>query len=172
MASVIHRLTGKNPEISIQFADKNVNNAGESITIEDVYVDPPVKETFPLYAHDEPVRGKVIIDIPRTLKHRGVEIEFVGVLVQTCDREERVEFLRQVLHVAPAGHLDTHNEFDFTFDIIKSYESMRGLNATISYYVRGIIRRGGLASDTIKQQELWVHQVNMKLVAKVRSAFL
>lgn len=164
MASLIKKLTQGTIEIEIAFKGKAADDPLHNISIEDVYVHPPVKESFPLYRHDEPVRGKITITTSKRVDHKGIDVEFTGHMHQTSDRDERLEFVRQNKRLAEEGRLEKGAcTFEFDFDSPKLYESYRGFNAMVMYFVRVNIARSIMPVS--KKQEIWVHLVDPKLVA-------
>eukprot|EP00997_Jenningsia_sp_PLL12_P001176 NODE_1187_length_1248_cov_80.686405_g965_i0.p1 GENE.NODE_1187_length_1248_cov_80.686405_g965_i0~~NODE_1187_length_1248_cov_80.686405_g965_i0.p1 ORF type:complete len:197 (-),score=47.54 NODE_1187_length_1248_cov_80.686405_g965_i0:577-1167(-) len=140
--------------VEVKFHDKT-----EEIVIDDPYEGS--KDTMPLYLSEEPVRGKVILRPAKKVQHQGIRLELVGQIVVTNDREERTEFTAQCKkYEAEGGDLLTDKELEFEFDCPKQYESYRGLNARVAYYVRTTVIKS--MKNISHKQEVWVHRHETK----------
>ena len=146
-------------DIDINFSGKEPSTPENSILVEDVYLDPPVKATFPLYTDKEPVVGSVVIrPTKKTLDHKGISIEFYGCFYSAIEvSNNRTTFVSQAIEI-PAGHLTASQKIPFSFNILKSYESYRGFHATVSYYVKVTVK--GSMKAVTKEREFWVHLLN------------
>eukprot|EP01013_Petalomonas_cantuscygni_P017877 TRINITY_DN35156_c0_g1_i1.p1 TRINITY_DN35156_c0_g1~~TRINITY_DN35156_c0_g1_i1.p1 ORF type:complete len:447 (-),score=108.69 TRINITY_DN35156_c0_g1_i1:152-1492(-) len=185
MASLFKRLTQaiEPCEIDITFTGKPAGDDTQNITVEDVYLDPPVKDTFPLFAHNEPVAGVAVIKpLKKGLDFKDIRIEFMGRIDSTNEKEEHTEFVAESIAPSAAaleascdpkvaaqkaaasgssamgGRLTGPLSVPFYFEVAKLYESYRGFNATVSYYVRAVVVRS--PKTITKKREIWVHRVD------------
>ena len=95
-------------------------------------------------------------------KHVGITIELSGIITTLGDREDKTEFMRQEKHFDP-DCVTTATNFDFNFNAPKEYESYRGINAKVSYFVRVLIMRP--VKNIIEKEEIWISKVDDKLSA-------
>eukprot|EP01002_Notosolenus_urceolatus_P003751 NODE_1991_length_1231_cov_9.720812_g1652_i0.p1 GENE.NODE_1991_length_1231_cov_9.720812_g1652_i0~~NODE_1991_length_1231_cov_9.720812_g1652_i0.p1 ORF type:complete len:334 (+),score=91.82 NODE_1991_length_1231_cov_9.720812_g1652_i0:101-1102(+) len=150
-------------DIDVTFNDKDKEKEGDTVVVEDPYVEgAPTKETFLLFAHDEPVSGVVKIKPHKKIEHKGVTVSFVGTIITNSDREDRQEFFSHTQKDAGTsepGLLEANKEIEipFEFGAPKPFESYRGLNATVTYQIRVAVQKK--LKDISFKQEVWVHKI-------------
>lgn len=72
------------------------------------------------------------------------------------DRGNHYEFLSLVQELAAPGELQHPQTFDFNFkNVEKQYESYRGINVNLRYYVRVTVSRR--MADVIREKDIWVY---------------
>ena len=71
------------------------------------------------------------------------------------------EFTSRVLELGPPGTLLGEQDHEFNFDsdsVEKMYESYRGLNACLRYFIRVTITRQ-YSSNVVKEREFWIQNL-------------
>lgn len=129
-----------------------------------VVIDDPYDKTserMHLYAHTEPISGKLVIN-PKggSYKHGGIILEINGVITTLGDREDKTEFMHQEKRFE-ADNVSGLCEIPFSFAANKEYESYRGINAKVQYIVRATINRP--VKNALVEEEVWVSKVDEKL---------
>ena len=74
------------------------------------------------------------------------------------------EFTSRVLELDNNGTLTGTKEYDFNFEsdsVEKEYESYRGLNACLRYFVRVTVTRN-YSSNLVQEQEFWVQNTTIE----------
>ncbi|KAG8344780.1 putative vacuolar sorting-associated protein-like [Trypanosoma vivax] len=125
-----------------------------------VLIDNPrdnVSERFYYYSDSEPVAGCVNLSSKGSYRHNGILIELIGIITVTTDGDHKTEFLRQTKRLE-ADTLQGVASLEFEFTAVKEYESYRGMNARVSYFLRVTILRP--VKNITEQLELWVGSVN------------
>merc|ERR1712196_354714 len=121
------------------------------------------KETeIPIYVGSEAIRGTITVNVPKGKKveHLGVKVELIGLIEMWTDRTAS-EFTSRVLELDNAGTLTGTKEYDFNFEsdsVEKEYESYRGLNACLRYFVRVTVTRN-YSSNLVKEKEFWIQNL-------------
>eukprot|EP01006_Ploeotia_vitrea_P006219 TRINITY_DN12566_c0_g1_i1.p1 TRINITY_DN12566_c0_g1~~TRINITY_DN12566_c0_g1_i1.p1 ORF type:complete len:335 (+),score=32.34 TRINITY_DN12566_c0_g1_i1:38-1006(+) len=139
--------------VEVNFKGKEAKS--DTILIEDAYDE--TKGTFALYDAEETVKGTVTLKPAKKISHQGIKIELIGIIAITNDREEKHEFTSQChKHEPDGGELKVDKDIDFEFDCPKQFESYRGLNARVSYYIKVTVVKG--LKNILHKQELWVHK--------------
>eukprot|EP00996_Jenningsia_fusiforme_P001787 NODE_2647_length_1150_cov_102.749319_g2425_i0.p1 GENE.NODE_2647_length_1150_cov_102.749319_g2425_i0~~NODE_2647_length_1150_cov_102.749319_g2425_i0.p1 ORF type:complete len:320 (+),score=52.50 NODE_2647_length_1150_cov_102.749319_g2425_i0:51-1010(+) len=143
-------------DVEVIFNGKSTN---DYILIDDVYENSKI--SLPLFLSDEPVAGKVILKPCKRIVHQGIKIDLVGQILVTNDREERTEFTWQTKKYESEGSsFQDEKTLDFDFDCAKQYESYRGLNARVTYFLRVTVVKS--VKNISHKEELWVQKVDPK----------
>ncbi|SCU98413.1 LADA_0H12860g1_1 [Lachancea dasiensis] len=120
-----------------------------------------LKDRFPVYEDGESVSGIVTLRVKegKKLEHLGVKVSLVGsvdISKSSSERKKRpVEtFLSMSADLCPHGELTHSQSFPFNFkDVEKRYESYRGKNVDVSYYVKVTVLRK--STDIVKHKPFW-----------------
>uniref|UniRef100_UPI00358FA2A8 vacuolar protein sorting-associated protein 26B-A-like isoform X2 n=1 Tax=Myxine glutinosa TaxID=7769 RepID=UPI00358FA2A8 len=112
----------------------------------------------PLCPDGETLAGRVRVRPRRqgqSLQHNGLKVEFVGHIEIFYERINTHEFVSLVKELAPPGKISQPTSFDFEFNHVeKPYESYRGQNINLRYFLRATLRRR--LSDVVQELELQV----------------
>ncbi|RNF02358.1 vacuolar protein sorting-associated protein [Trypanosoma rangeli] len=128
------------------------------VTVDDPYE--RTSERMHLFSGSEPVCGRVVLTPKGTYRHNGILLELVGVITTFGESEEKIDFMRQEKKFEPDTFCSmTSLEFHFTAP--REYESYRGTNARVSYYVRATIYRP--VKNITEVEEVWVSKVDAYL---------
>ncbi|CDK25976.1 unnamed protein product [Kuraishia capsulata CBS 1993] len=117
------------------------------------------KEKLPLYKDGETVRGQVTVRIKdnKRVEHTGVKVQLLGSIEIQNDGLQSDDFLSLAHELASPGDLTHPETFQFEFrNVEKQYESYRGANVRLRYYIKVTVSRK--SADVIREKELWVHQ--------------
>ncbi|CCK70523.1 retromer subunit PEP8 KNAG_0E02640 [Huiozyma naganishii CBS 8797] len=144
-----------------------------------------MKESLPLYEDGESIAGLVTLRVRdgRSIDHLGVKVSVIGSIdmVKTSggnttstngnsklnsnsslynydDPKKKPvdQFLCLSYDLCPAGELNHSESFPFTFkNLSKRYESYRGKNVDVTYYVKVTVMRK--STDISKAKKFWVH---------------
>lgn len=117
-------------------------------------------EKLPIYKDGELVKGTVTIRTRegRRVEHTGIKVQMIGLIETNVDGVVTLDFLTMGKELAAPGMLDGEESFPFEFkNVEKQYESYRGKNAKLRYYVRVVVLRK-LAAEVSRDKELWVFQ--------------
>ncbi|PBK59383.1 vacuolar protein sorting-associated protein 26 [Armillaria solidipes] len=108
------------------------------------------------------VGGQIIVRVRdgKKITHEGVKVEFVGNIELFYDRGNHHEFLSLSQELAAPGELRQSQTFDFNFkNVEKQYESYRGINVKLRYFIQVTISRR--MADVKQEKEVWVHSFRM-----------
>ena len=118
------------------------------------------KERLLLYKDGETVRGVAILRTRdnKKVEHNGIRVQLLGTI--ETHNEGKVtndDFLSFAQELAAPGELKNTESFNFEFrNVEKMYESYRGTNVRLRYYLKVTVSRK--SADIIKERELWVYQ--------------
>ncbi|CCF55521.1 hypothetical protein KAFR_0A00830 [Kazachstania africana CBS 2517] len=135
------------------------------------------KDSFPLYEDGESISGIVTLRVKegKRLEHLGVKVSIIGSIdmaktngstsgtkmSSSSDVRKKAvdQFLCLSYDLCPAGELTHSQNFPFLFkDLAKRYESYRGKNVDVSYYVKVTVMRK--TTDISKAKKFWVYLYN------------
>lgn len=118
------------------------------------------KERLSVYKDGETVRGSAILRTRdnKKVEHNGIRVQLLGVIETRIDGNvNNDDFLSFAQELAAPGELRNTETFDFEFrNVEKLYESYRGLNVRLRYYLKVTVSRK--SSDVSKEREIWVYQ--------------
>ncbi|ESW98633.1 hypothetical protein KL918_001975 [Ogataea parapolymorpha] len=117
------------------------------------------KEKLPLYKDGETVKGQVTIRTRdnKRVEHTGIKIQLLGTIETNNDGLVTDNFLSMAHELASPGELRHPETFPFEFrNVEKQYESYRGINVRLRYYLKVTVSRK--SADVIREKELWVYQ--------------
>lgn len=145
-------------DVEINF---NGKEEAKRVTIDDPY--DRTSEKMHLFLHTEDVVGHVLIK-PKGggYKHNGITIELQGVITTLGDKEDKIEFMRQESRFEP-DTISAAAKLEFNFTSPKEYESYRGVNAKVSYFLRVTIGRP--VKNIVEKEEIWISKINEELSA-------
>lgn len=108
------------------------------------------KEMLPLFIGNAPVRGTVTVDLKgKPLQHLGIKIELIGQIELLYDRTNPHQFASLVRELERQGELKESKTYEFDFgECEKQYETFRGNNVNLRYYVRVQISRSYASNVT------------------------
>jgi vacuolar protein sorting-associated protein 26 len=163
--SLLGRFFRKVDGCDIEFAFVN-RKEEQRVVIDDPY--DRTSEKMHLFMSNEPIQGAVQLR-PRGggYKHNGISVDLIGLITTRDERENKIEFMRQRINFAPAT-VSQQMSLDFAFPEDKPYESYRGINATVQYFVRVVIQRP--IKDVEEQEELWVSKIDEQRSAEEPAA--
>lgn len=118
------------------------------------------KERLLVYKDGETVRGVATIRTRdnKRVEHNGVRVQLLGTIeTKTNNGTVHDDFLSFAQELSAPGELRSTESFSFEFrNVEKMYESYRGINVRLRYYLKVSVLRK--SSDVIKERELWVYQ--------------
>lgn len=118
------------------------------------------KERLLLYKDGETVKGVATLRTRdnRKVEHNGIRVQLLGTIETNNDGNiQNDDFLSFAQEIAAPGELKHTESFNFEFrNVEKMYESYRGVNVRLRYYLKVTISRK--SADIIKERELWVYQ--------------
>ncbi|SCV03839.1 LAMI_0H11364g1_1 [Lachancea mirantina] len=122
-----------------------------------------LKDQYPLYENGESLSGLVTLRVKEGKKvdHLGVKVNLIGsVDIAKSNSEYKKStvdtFLCLSADLCPQGELMHSQTFQFSFkDVEKRYESYRGRNVDISYYVKVTVLRK--STDIVKIKKFWCY---------------
>ncbi|CEP24113.1 unnamed protein product [Cyberlindnera jadinii] len=114
------------------------------------------KDKYPLYEDGESVVGEVTVRVKdgKRVEHTGIKAQLFGSI--EISNGQRDDFLCLSHDLAPPAELDHSETYKFNFkDVEKRYESYKGKNLNVSYYVKIVIFRK--SADITKIKKFWVN---------------
>lgn len=151
-------------------------------------VNTPKKESLPLVEDGESLKGVVTLRVRegKKIEHLGIKISVVGSIdmqklggvssssssktsgassnasnysVSDSKKRQVDQFLYLSYDLCPAGELQHSESFPFAFkDLAKMYESYRGKNVDVSYFIKVTVTRK--STDISKIKKFWVYLYN------------
>ncbi|KAJ6245617.1 vacuolar protein sorting-associated protein [Anaeramoeba flamelloides] len=121
------------------------------------------KEITPLfiYSSGDNITGEVKIKIKNSkkLEYRNISIAFIGQIELTYDPGNPTIFITEKVLVAKGGILTGTNNYSFNFQRKRMrYESYKGTNVNLRYFVRVIIDRN-ISTTYSQDKDFWVMNV-------------
>lgn len=117
-------------------------------------------ETLPIYEDGESVKGEVTIR-PRegkAVEHVGIKVQLMGTIESLSESKSTSDFLSMATELASPSVLTNSESYPFEFkNVEKQYESYRGKNVALKYYVRVVVTTKNNKEIT-REKELWVYQ--------------
>ncbi|CAL9735428.1 carboxypeptidase Y-deficient protein 8 [Monosporozyma servazzii] len=143
-----------------------------------------LKDDLPLYEDGESVSGIVTIRVKegKRMEHLGIKVAVIGCIDmvktsnsgkttgtnQTFDDVKKKtvdQFLCLSDDLCPAGDIQYTQNYPFAFkDLSKRYESYRGKNVDVTYFVKVTVMRK--STDITKKKKFWVYLYNDLAVTK------
>lgn len=118
-------------------------------------------EKLPIYKDGESVKGTVTIRTKegRKVEHLGVKVQLLGSIETNTDSINKSDFLTLATELAAPSTLTHPESYSFEFkNVEKQYESYRGKNVRLKYYVKVSVSRKS-SSEITREKELWVYQI-------------
>lgn len=128
-------------------------------------------EKLPIYKDGESVKGTVTIRTKegRKVEHLGVKVQLLGSIETNTDSVVSDDFLSMATELAAPSQLMHAETYPFEFkNVEKQYESYRGKNARLRYYVKVVISRKS-STEITREKELWVYQITAQPPAEAPS---
>jgi vacuolar protein sorting-associated protein 26 len=132
---LIAGLLTKPPTVQIIFENNRnkqtvKNSAGNNIDI-------------PVYHDTDNIQGHIVIFLNKNknYEHNGIKVELIGVIENHRDKKQTSKFITITKDLIPPGTIDnekTTADFEFS-KFEKLYESYKGTNAGVRYYISAII---------------------------------
>jgi len=117
------------------------------------------EELFRFTNHDD-IRGTVTF-VPKDgkrVEHLGIRVQLIGQIETPADHGVHFEFVSLQCTLSEAGAIEGKGKtlpFEFLHaDMLN--ESYNGASVRLRYYLRATMFRGGLASNVIKDMDIWV----------------
>ncbi|GMI25461.1 hypothetical protein TeGR_g7635, partial [Tetraparma gracilis] len=115
-------------------------------------------KNVPVYTGADAVSGEVRVELPqgKKLEHLGVKVELFGRVEMFYDRGGAYDFVALVRELEAPGVIYDSKSVPFSFEgVEKPYESYRGLNVRVRYFVRATVTKS-YSGNLQKEQELCV----------------
>lgn len=120
-------------------------------------------EKLPIFKDGESVKGSVTIRTKegRKVEHLGVKVLLLGVIETNVEGMSESEFLSLSTELVAPSVLTRPETYPFEFkNVEKQYESYRGKNARLRYFIKVIVSRKS-SSEIIREKELWVFRYSV-----------
>lgn len=125
-----------------------------------------LKDRYPLYEDGESVSGLVTLRVKegKKLEHLGVRVNLIGSIDTTSLNSESKKknidtFLSLSADLCLPGELVHSQNFTFNFkDVEKRFESYKGKNINVMYYIKVTVLRK--STDIVKLKKFWCHLYN------------
>jgi vacuolar protein sorting-associated protein 26 len=125
-------------------------------------------EKLPIFKDGESVKGSVTIRTKegRKVDHLGVKVLLLGVIETNVEGMSESEFLSLSTELVAPSVLTRPETYPFEFkNVEKQYESYRGKNARLRYFIKVIVSRKS-SSEIIREKELWVFRYSVPPLIK------
>ncbi|KAI5959645.1 vps26 [Candida pseudojiufengensis] len=119
-------------------------------------------ERLPIYKDGESVKGTVTLRTRdgKKVDHLGMKVQLLGSIETNNDGLHSSNFLTLATELAVPSQLVHSETYPFEFkNVEKQYESYRGKNARLRYYIKVTVHRKS-NSEITREKELWVFQYN------------
>jgi vacuolar protein sorting-associated protein 26 len=138
---------------------KNVQHSIHVMDPHDQFATPTTdssqNEPFYRYHKDDPINGNVIITPSSSTQHQGIRIELIGEICLYFESKQTHRFITLVKELMGAGTITQQTSLPFEFNnVMKEYESYRGINCDLRYYLKCTIIRS--VFSIVKEQEFWI----------------
>lgn len=137
--------------------DLDIRFDGEdSRKVVDVKLPQGKKDKYPVYEDGETISGQVTVRVKdgKRVEHTGIKAQLFGTIETSNGKKD--DFLCLSHDIAPAAELDHTETYPFQFkDVEKRYESYKGKNLNVNYYVKITVLRKN--SDITKLKRFWVY---------------
>jgi len=137
----------------------NLDDAATRPKVSVKYKKETPEELFRFTNHED-VRGSVTF-VPKDgkrVEHLGIRVQLIGQIETPADHGVHFEFISLLCSLAEPGEIHgTGVTLPFEFqraDFVN--ESYNGQNVRLRYFLRATLYRGGLASNVIKEMDIWV----------------
>lgn len=113
------------------------------------------KDKYPLYEDGETISGSVTVRVKdgKRVEHTGVKAQLFGSI--EISNGQKDDFLCLSHDLASSAELDHSETYNFSFkDVEKRYESYKGKNLNVNYYVKITVLRK--SADITKVKKFWV----------------
>eukprot|EP01062_Namystynia_karyoxenos_P081394 TRINITY_DN8947_c0_g1_i1.p1 TRINITY_DN8947_c0_g1~~TRINITY_DN8947_c0_g1_i1.p1 ORF type:complete len:384 (+),score=185.45 TRINITY_DN8947_c0_g1_i1:85-1152(+) len=142
-------------DIELKFKGKK--GAEDMVDVDDPYE--YTSQKMHMFLSDESVAGVLELRPRSKISHQGISITLSGVITANTDKEEKTEFCRQEKKFqADGGTLSINTPLEFDFNAPKEYESYRGLNAKVQYFLILKVKRSMM--DINFKEEIWVSKLD------------
>lgn len=114
------------------------------------------KDKYPLYEDGESITGEVTVRVKdgKRMEHMGIKAQLFGSI--EIANGTRDDFLCLSHDLAPPAELDHTETYKFGFkDVEKRYESYKGKNLNVNYYVKITVVRK--SNDITRIKKFWVN---------------
>lgn len=128
-------------------------------------------EKMPVYKDGESVKGTVTVRTKegRKVEHLGLKVQLLGLIETNIDGLVSSEFLSLATELASPGSLTHPEQYPFEFkNVEKQYESYRGKNARLRYYIKVVMLKKNNSSEITREKELWVYQYVAPVVSSAK----
>ena len=121
--------------------------------------DPDSIKKIPVYTGTDTLSGTCKLTLPqgKKLEHLGLKIQLLGQTELFYDRGSTHTFLSLVKELDAPGSLYDSKSYPFSFDFEKPYETYRGLNVRVRYYVLATLSRNYKGNLTSQKEVLVQH---------------
>lgn len=115
-------------------------------------------EKLPVYKDGESVKGIITLRTKegKKVEHLGVKVQLLGSIDTNIDGIISSDFLSLATELSAPAQLTHPESYPFEFkNVEKQYESYRGKNARLRYYIKVTVLRKS-SSEITREKELWV----------------
>jgi len=120
-------------------------------------------EELVIFQGTEPIRGEVtLIPKGKKVEHLGIKVELIGQIEMMFDRGNPTEFAGLVRELDSPGVIMGNKTYAFDFSKAppKEYESYRGSNVNVRYFLRvTVTKQYGISTQ---EQEIWIQNVQVE----------
>lgn len=118
-------------------------------------------DKLPVFKDGESVKGTVTVRTKegKRVEHMGIKVQLLGSIETNTDSITTSEFLTLSYELAAPSVVSEPESYPFEFkNVEKQYESYRGKNVRLRYYIKVTVSRRSLLEIT-REKELWVYQI-------------
>jgi hypothetical protein len=115
-----------------------------------------------IFQGGDDIKGTVKVDAPqgKPVEHIGIKVELFGQIECKVGGGSNQEFLSLVRELAPPSTLSGSKTYSFDFSKVdKQYESYKGTQAYLRYFVRATVTRNGFNQTVARERDFWVQNL-------------
>ena len=115
-----------------------------------------------IFQGGDDIKGTVKVDAPqgKPVEHIGIKVELFGQIECKVGGGSTQEFLSLVRELAPPSTLSGSKTYSFDFSKVdKQYESYKGTQAYLRYFVRATVTRNGFNQTVSRERDFWVQNL-------------
>lgn len=119
-------------------------------------------DKLPIFKDGESVKGMVTIRTRegKRVEHLGIKIQLLGSIETNTDSIVSNDFLTLATELVAPSTLTHTESYPFEFkNVEKQYESYRGKNVRLRYYLKVFVSRRS-SSEITREKELWVYHIS------------
>eukprot|EP00940_MAST-03C_sp_MAST-3C-sp2_P001087 g1087.t1 len=152
---------GSNVDVQIAFDTKDPETGENRPTRSVTDNATRTSKELTIYQGKEDICGtvKVSTNSP-SVEHIGIKVELVGCIELSFGSGQKHEFISLVRELAPPGILSGKKAYQFEFKKVdKQYESYKGTQGYVRYFVRATVTRSGFGQTVAKERDFWIQNL-------------